>query len=773
MATIPEALAIALQHQQAGRLQAAEQIYRQVLELHPDNVDAHNKLGIALKARGSLDEAIACYQHALELQPDFAEAQYNLGNALLAQKKFDEAIACYRRALELKPDFAAAQINLGTTLQGQGKLDEAIACLSRALELKPDHPAAQLNLGNAFMAQGTLEEAIACYRRALELQPNYAGALTNLGNALRDQAMLEEAVACHRRALQIEPDFSEAHVNLGNALKDLGKPGEAIASYRRALKLRPDYVEAHNNLGIALKDAGELDEAIACHRRALELQPDHAKTYSNLGNAFQTQGELDEAIACYRRALELKPDCVEAHNNLGIGLKDAGKLDEAVACYRRALELQPDYAEAHSNLVFAINYCSGYDAKAIYEEHRRWSQRFAEPLAKFIQPHGNERSAERRLRVGYVSPDFRDHVVGRFLLPLLEAHDHERFEICCYASVRAPGHHHRPLPDPCRCLARCTRQLRPTTGRFVRHDQIDILVDLAMHSANSRLLMFARKPAPVQVAYLAYPGTTGLSTMDYRLTDPYLDPPADDPSFYCEESIRLPETYWCYPSLDHSPAVNALPALQTGHITFGCLNNFCKVTEPTLAAWIGLLHALPGATLLLHARSGGHRDRIRDFFAEQGVSPERVAFADRLPLAQYFQLYHQIDVALDPFPYGGGTTTCDALWMGVPVVSLAGHTAVGRGGVSILSNVGLTEMVAHDSEQYIRIARELAGNLSRLSQLRATLRDRMLGSPLMNAPRFAHNVEAAYRTIWRRWCERQPAGDISAIHVASPGIPAQ
>ena len=289
----------------------------------------------------------------------------------------------------------------------------------------------------------------------------------------------------------------------------------------------------------------------------------------------------------------------------------------------------------------------------------------------------------------------------------------------------------------------------------VHQDRIDMLVDLTMHMAHNRMLVFARKPAPVQVTYLAYCGTTGLDTIDYRLTDPYLDPPGADEQFYSEQSIRLPETYWCYRPAVDSPPVGPLPALAAGRLTFGCLNNFCKVTEPTLAAWCRLLRVLPDSRLLLHAARGSHRDRVRAILAEQGVSSDRLVFVDGVPILEYLRLYEQIDVALDPFPYGGGSTTCDALWMGVPVVSLAGKTAVGRSGLSILSNIGLPELIASDVDQYVRIAAELAADLPRLAALRATLRERMQKSPLMDAPRFARNVEAAYREMWRRWCGQE------------------
>ena len=339
-------------------------------------------------------------------------------------------------------------------------------------------------------------------------------------------------------------------------------------------------------------------------------------------------------------------------------------------------------------------------------------------------------------------------------LPLLESHDHGSFEIFCYASTRAVD----AVTDRCRAQADVWCDARGLSDEqlasAIRRDQIDVLVDLTMHMSDNRLLVFARKPAPVQVAYLAYCATTGLDAMDYRLTDPYLDPPGGDERFYSEQSVRLPETYWCYQPPKETPPVGAPPALEAGQVSFGSLNNFCKVTLPTLATWARLLQAVPGSRLLLHAHAGSHRDRVRAFLAEQGIAAGRLTFVDFLATADYFGVYRRIDVALDPLPYGGGTTTCDALWMGAPVVSLAGQTAVGRGGVSILSNLGLPELVARDGEQYVQIAASLAGDLPRLSQLRAGLRDRMRKSPLMDAPRFARNIEAAYREMWRRWCAR-------------------
>jgi predicted O-linked N-acetylglucosamine transferase (SPINDLY family) len=366
----------------------------------------------------------------------------------------------------------------------------------------------------------------------------------------------------------------------------------------------------------------------------------------------------------------------------------------------------------------------------------------------------HDRDADRRLRIGYVSPDLRDHVVGRFMLPLLANHDHQRFEIFCYADVARADAMTERLRSHADCWRNTAGLSDEQLARAVRDDRIDILIDLTMHMAGSRLLAFARKPAPVQVTYLAYCGTTGLEAMDYRLTDPHLDPP-DATDEYVEQSIRLPRTYWCYQPPDDAPEVSSLPMTRAGgRVTFGCLNNFSKVSQPTIETWAELLRAIPDARLILHAHAGAHRQRLLTRLGELGIDTGRIEFVGFAPTASYLATYHRIDVALDPFPYAGGTTTCDALWMGVPVVTLAGRTAVGRGGASILTNLGLPELVARSPEEYVQIALALARAPQRLERLRCSMRDRMGRSPITDAPGFACDVESAYRAMWARHCDQ-------------------
>jgi protein O-GlcNAc transferase len=341
------------------------------------------------------------------------------------------------------------------------------------------------------------------------------------------------------------------------------------------------------------------------------------------------------------------------------------------------------------------------------------------------------------------------------VLPLLINHDHSQFEVHCYNTRPGPfdtfGYRLRSIAGHWRDIANLSDE---DAAKLIRKDRIDILIDLSMHMANNRLLLFARKPAPIQATYLAYCSTTGLEAIDYRITDPYLDPPGQDDSIYAERLIRLPETYWCYQPATEVSEANSPPVLTAGHITFGCLNNFCKVTPPTLKVWFELLRTLPTARLILHAHEGSHRLHVCDLATGAGVDPARVTFVGFQPLHQYLEFYRQIDIALDSFPYSGGTTTCDALWMGVPVVTLSGPLAVGRGGVSILSHLGLTELIGHTTDEYVRIARDLASDLPQLSELRKTIRRRMQLSPLMDADRFARNMELAYRIMWKKWSDR-------------------
>jgi protein O-GlcNAc transferase len=751
--TLQQALQMAGPHHQAGQLPQAEQLYRQILAEQPKHAGALHLLGVIAYQVGRHEIAMDLIGQAIALQPSYPEALNNLGLALRDRGQLDEAIAAHRRAIAIKPDFSEAHSNLGVALNEKGHLDKAIAAYRQAIVLKPDFPEAHINLGNALRDKGNLDEAIASYHRALVLKPNSPDAHGNLGLALRDQGHHDDAIVAFRQAITLKPNYLEAHVNLGNALRDKGQLDESIAAYRQAIALKPNSPDAHGNLGLALRGKGHHDDAIVAFRQAIALRPEFPEAHSNLGNVLKDKGQLDEAIVFYRQAIALKPKYPEAHSNLGVALRDKGRHDDAIIAFRQAIAFKPNYPEAHSNLVYSLHFHPGHDAQAIAEEHQHWNRRHAEPLQRFILPHANDRSPDRRLRIGYVSPDFRAHLQSCFTVPLLENHDHAVNEIYCYSSVARPDAVTQRLQAHADVWRHLRGESNETLARIIRQDHIDILVDLTLHMAENRLLLVARKPAPVQVSWLAYPASSGLSTIDYRLSDPFLDPPGMDESTQPERTLRLPDSFWCYDPLDgRDIPVNALPALANGYVTFGCLNNFCKVNDAVLARWAQVLRQVEDCRLTLLAQQGDHRRRTLDFLKGEGIQPACVEFVPFQPRQEYLKLYHRIDLCLDTFPYNGHTTSLDSFWMGVPVVTLVGRTAVARAGWSQLSNLGLPDLAGRTPEEFVRTAVELARDLPRLQDLRSNLRRRMEQSPLMDAPRFARSIETAYRRMLRQWC---------------------
>lgn len=531
-----------------------------------------------------------------------------------------------------------------------------------------------------------------------------------------------------------------------------GRLSQAAEKYRQVLSIEPANFHALHFLGIVSSQMDQSQPAIDLIHRSLAINPNQPDAWSNLSLILARLNQLDQAINACHKAISLRPNYVNAHNNLGNLLRDLGQLDQALTAYRKAQQLEPQNPTPHSSILFTLNFSPGQSPQSILEEARRWNQLHSLPLAQHAHPHPNNPAPDRRLSIGYVSPDFRDHVVGRNLLPLLAHHDRSQFHITCYSGVNHPDEfteRFHPFADIWRStIGLSDRQL----AQLIRADRIDILLDLSLHMANNRLQTFSLKPVPIQITFAGYPGTTGLTAIDYRLTDPRLDPPEHDP-FYSEKSIRLPHSFWCYDPIDSSLPVSALPAASTGQITFGCLNNFCKINDQVLALWARVLQQIPDARMIILAPPGDHRLRLTDRLA---VDSGRLKFIEYQSRPDYLQTYHRIDISLDTFPYNGHTTSLDALWMGVPVVTLPGQTAVSRAGLSQLTNLNLTELIAANSDQFIQIAVDLASNLPRLIQLRATLRQRMELSPLMNAPSFTRGIEDTYRTIWKKWCEQQP-----------------
>ena len=609
----------------------------------------------------------------------------------------------------------------------------------------------------AHFRAGRLREAELLVRDLLRNDASDPNAWRLYGLIAQALGQIDFAITAHGKAAALAASVPEFHFGLGNALRVAGKLEPAVAAYERALQLRPDYADALINLGIALMNLARRDEAASVWEQALRIDPNDLDALTNLSNAERVAGRVTEAIAYGERALAVAPPRAATLSNLASAYLQRGDLDAAVACCRRALALSPDSPVIHSNLLLYMTYPDSVPPAEVFAEHRRWDERFGRPHAARVRPHENDRAPDRRLRIGYVSPDFRDHAVAYFIEPVLARHDRERFEVFCYMAM--------PLADA------VTRRLQSHGGHawrslygvsdahaaeMIRGDRIDILLDLAVHTTGNRLTLFAHKPAPVQATWLGYAGTTGMDAIDWRLSDAIVDPPGLSESLHSERLMRLPRTQWCYqPPADAPPVAPAPPSDRNGFVTFGNATNLAKVTPTTMDLWADVLRAVSGSRLRLKAVSlsdATTADRLRENFAARGVEPARLLLEGAGDLAAYLSFWNDVDVCLDTFPFTGGTTTCHALWMGVPTVTMTGPTSVSRVAASVLSNSNLSDLVTASRPQFVEVACALAADRDRRARLRCELRQSMLASPLCDAPGFTRELEDAYRRMWHDWC---------------------
>src|SRR3989338_1858585 len=625
--------------------------------------------------------------------------------------------------VDISEQSALRLIGEGHILEAEGRIEEAMQRYLNAIRLAPNPARAHLNHGNILLLKGDLQGALDAFRTAIKYKPDYAGAYYNMGNALLGNVQLVEAAASYRRALELKPDYAEVHCSLGVALRDLGQFEDAVVSYRRALEIKPDLVEAQNNLGVVLHD----------------------------------MSQYEGAVASYRRALEINPDFAEAHYNLGNTLKDLGQLDEAVESYRLALKLNPDYAESRGNLLFVLNYSSKYSSKYCMEEALQYGRVVAK-LAKGRFAAWQCKNEPKRLRVGLVSCDLRVHSVGHFLEGLLSNIDPARIELIAY-----PTHYKED---------ELTARIRPyfsawkplvgkrdaDAARLIHTDGVHILLDISGHPAHNRLPMLEWKPAPVQVTWLGFPNTTGMSEMDYVLGDLQAIP-TEHENHFSETVWRLPDSYLCFSAPAYPVKVAPLPALSTGHVTFGSFNNLTKMNDTVVELWARILLAVPNSRLYLKTgqlKDADVRAQTLRRFAAWGVAPERLTLGGTLgSTADHLSEYSKIDVALDTFPYPGVTTSVEALWMGVPVLSLHGDRFLSLSAKSIAHHAGLLDWVAVDKEDYVSKAVAFVSNLERLAALRNGLRKQVLASPLFDAPRFARNFEEALWGMWQAYQAQQ------------------
>lgn len=598
-------------------------------------------------------------------------------------------------------------------------------------------------------------QAEALCLQILGLTPENHATYFMLGMVRLQQGDPTTAITYLKKAIALECRIARYHYNLGVVIMQTGKAEDAYQSYEQATALQPDYLLAWFNKAVIRHNQGRYEEASLLYNTVLRLSPNHTGALNNLGGIHYMHGQYDEALRYYQAVAALTPQNAGALSNLAAVLKDLNQLDKAISLLKQAASLPTCPADIHSNLLFNLHYDKSQNSASLYAAHLEWAKRHETPLLATQQPHTNSREPERRLHIGYVSGDFRSHPVGFFLFGALACHNASQYKIHCYSTTEAPDSATLQLQQ----FADIWHDIRgmddANVAKLIHHDQIDILVDLSGHTAGNCLTVFARKPAPIQVSWLGYFNSTGMTSIDYFISDP-VHTSTQAEQWFTEKVIRLKEGYMSYTPASHAPSVSPAPYLKKGYVTFGCFNNASKINAEVIALWAAILTRTPHARLVLKAKALGDsrmQESLRQAFAAQGINGDRIDLRGWSYHSDMLQEYQDIDIALDPFPFSGGLTSCDTLWMGVPIITLAGEWIVSRQTASYLTQLGLHELITGDKASYIDLATSLAHNKEKLLTLRQGLRERMAASPLCNAPRFAAHIEAAYRDMWRKWCD--------------------
>jgi protein O-GlcNAc transferase len=700
-------------------LDDAEIVYNAILENDPQCADALHLLGILKRQRGKAAAAIVLLEKACFLYPANRQFIIDCADCLRENKAFDEALAYYQRAAAQESGDVSIYLKMAGLHHEMGDCGAARKDLQRALKMQPDHVEALTDYAELARQDQEYAKALTYVERALVINPGCASGHNTAGLIYEALGNVEKAMHHYRQATRLDNGFAAAHSNLGNVLRAAGETASAIVSYRRALLVKPEFYEAYYNLGNCLRDADALEEAMYCFEAALRISPSSIQALSNYGETLQAAGEIAEAEKQYRKAVAL---------------------------------LHGSRCEGYSNLLLCMNYNPDYSPRQLYEKHLEFGSVFkGAPVAS--EKSGKGRAALKKLRIGYVSPDFRNHPVARFIEPVLISHDAGSFEIFCYSDVARPDFITERLKKTVLHWKSIFGFNDKKAENAIREDYIDILVDCAGHTAGNRLGIFAKKPAPLQISYLGYPMTTGLAAMDYYVTDALLDS-SEDAALYTEKLLRMEPCFCCYLPNQNAPCLNDLPAAQKGFVTFGSLHPLARLNDQVIDLWSGILKEIPASHLRIIRTTlvGAIRKKMETQFYQHDIDPKRVELVNEIPNGGHLSLYHGIDISLDTFPWSGHTTACESLWMGVPVVTLHGNRHAGRMVSSIMKNMGLDDWVAGSIEGYRAIAVQKASSIDTLKSLRARLRDIMASSEVCNGAKFTRKLEAAYRRIWIDYC---------------------
>lgn len=734
------------------QLEAASIHYKNAIKLAPRFAKAHYNLGNVQKSQNELEQAKISYQNTLKIDPKNVQAACNLAQVFYEQELFSEAIIYFKQALQGQMDFAAAHVGLGASLQAIGELVEAEKSFRLAISINPNDTEAHQNLGGLLKALARLEEAAQCYRTALTITPENADIYTKLGSILKAMGKSSEASDCFAKALSINPMQEEVQNDLGLALADQGRFAEAETCYQKAIEIAPKFWKAYNNLGLALYGMARFKEAESAFEEAIELNPHEALIFSNLSLPLVAQGKIKQAEISLKRAIEITPDYVNAYINLGTNYLAQGLAQKAESAFNDALKIDRNSTKARSNLLFTLNYSGSHSADFRLEQASQYGQIVDKNVSE-IFTSWRHRLPAKRLRIGLVSGDLRQHPVAYFLENWAKHIDLSRFELIAYSTdLREDEFTARLKPyfSGWKSLVGLSDQV---AAELIHHDGIHILMDLSGHTAENRLPVLARKPAPVQVSWLGYFATTGMHTIDYFIADE-VGVPEQNKTQFVEKIKYLADTRLCFTAPHSSIEVSNLPALENGYITFGSFQTMVKASEEVLSLWAEVIKATPNSKLRWQCKSLGDSaiaEDLRKRFAKHGIGSEQLILLGSVSRDEYLKAHAEVDLILDTFPYPGGTTTCEALWMGVPTLTLAGDTLIARQGASMLNAAGLAGWVADNASDYIHKALSYCADLTNLAKLRTGLRTQVLASPLFDGQRFANNMEKVILEMWEEY----------------------
>ena len=775
----------------SGQPDEALASYDRALAAKPDDAGVLNNRGNVLMDLKRPAEALASYDRAVVLKPDFADAHNNRGNALMALGRLGEALASYDRSLAIDPRVVLAWHSRANVLHRMKRFEEALASYDRALGLKPDLPDAHNNRGAVLMSLDRPTEALASYDAALALKPDFAEAHNNRGNALIDLERPEKALASYDKALALGPDFVDAHINRGNVLVGLKRPEEALASYDKALALRPDDAGVLSNRAVALQNLQRLEEALASYDRALALRPDFARTYANRANVLKSLGRFADALASYDKAVAGDPMLAEALRSRGNLFLDLNRHEDAIADFEHALRIDPDFDYARGHLHHVRMCCADWstfasetariaaDVRAgkrpsvalvllgvsgACSDQLLCAQAWVRDKWPALSPPlwNGERWRHDRIRVAYLSADFRDHAVSYLLAGLFEQHDRTRFEVTALSyGSDSPGETGRRIKGAFDRFIDIRARDDRDVANLLREHQVDIAVDLMGHTRDSRSGIFAFRPAPIAVNYLGYPGSMGADYIDYIIADRFVIPDTQR-QHYSENVVYLPDTFQGNDSerrIGERVLTRAEAGLPETGFVFCSFNNTYKITPAVFDIWMRLLRDAEGSVLWLLADQTVIERNLRREAQARGISPSRLVFAPRVDYADHLARYRLADLFLDTLPFNAGATASDALWAGLPVVTCAGEAFASRMAGSLLHAAGLPELVTHSLEDYEALALRLARDSEAHAGFRVRLAMNRTTCPLFDTDRFRRHIEAAYTTMWERWQRGEPPQD--------------